>query len=128
MKLPPHLERICRISLSILWLFTAATSFLWGRASGYDILAQHNISGEIADWCINAGSILDAIIGLWLLVNYQTQWCYKIQIIVILSYSVLLSFIAPDFWLHPFGPITKNIPILALIYVLHESSNSSKAN
>lgn len=126
MIIPARLEKMCRLSLSFLWLFTAATSFFWARTSGYDILAQQNINGEFADWCINAGSFLDAVIGLWLLGNYRIQWCYRIQILIILTYSMLLSFIAPQFWLHPFGPITKNVPILALVYVLHELAGRQK--
>ena len=113
-KIPRHIEFIARISLSFLWLFTAATSFWWGRDSGYAILAQQNI----ADICINAGSLLDAVIGLWLLTGRRLKWCYDLQIILIVSYSILLSFIAPDFWLHPFGPITKNLPIIVLIFML----------
>lgn len=116
--LTPRVKLVCRLSLSVLWLLTAATSFWWGRTIGYDVLAQKNIQGNLADWFINAGSILDATIGLWLLTTYRLTWCYQLQIIVILSYSVLLTLIAPQFWLHPFGPISKNLPILALIFLL----------
>jgi hypothetical protein len=120
-KIPVHLEFMTRASLSFLWLFTAATSYWWGRAVGYDALAQQNIHGELADWCINLGSFLDAVIGVWLLTGRQLKWCYTFQIVLIVSYSILISVIAPQLWLHPFGPITKNIPIIALIFVLMRS-------
>ena len=118
LQITARFEFLCRLSLSFLWLFTAATSFWWGRAIGYDILAQQSIQGEFADWCINAGSLLDALIGIWLLAAYKPKWCYWVQIILILSYSMLLTLIAPSFWLHPFGPVTKNIPILMLLFLL----------
>ena len=35
-------------------------------------------------------------------------------------YTVLLSVIDPAFWLHPFGPLTKNAPMLVLIWLLAE--------
>ena len=120
-KIPRHIEFIARISLSFLWLFTAATSFWWGRNLGYDVLAQQGIQGEFADLCIDAGSLLDAAIGFLLLIGRRLKWCYALQIILITSYSVLLSLIAPESWLHPFGPITKNIPIIVLIFVLMKS-------
>ncbi len=120
-----NIYRLCRFSLAFMWLFTAATSYWWGRDTGYEILASQNIKNDIADWCINAGSLLDAFIGLWLLSNYQLKGCYGLQIIIILVYSILLSFIAPQFWLHPFGPVTKNIPILALLLLMYKSSSSS---
>jgi hypothetical protein len=126
MKHPIDITLIARLSLSFVWLFTAATSFWWARDIGYEILAQQHIPDELADLCINAGSLLDAIIGFWLLSNYQLRWCYRIQILLILSYSLLISIIAPSFWLHPFGPVTKNIPILVLIFWLNHSNNSTK--
>lgn len=101
---------ICRFSLAFMWLFTAATSVWWGRSIGYDVLAIADIYEEYADFCINAGAALDAIIGFWLLSGRYLDWCYKIQLMVILIYSVLLTIIAPQFWLHPFGPLVKIFP------------------
>ncbi|RYY73103.1 MAG: NAD-dependent dehydratase [Gammaproteobacteria bacterium] len=124
-KLPSGFEWALRHSLSFLWLFTAATSFWWARDIGLQILAQQNISGDLADICINSGSFLDALIGFWLLTGYRLKICYMLQLALITTYSILISFIAPQFWLHPFGPVTKNIPILALIVVLMRSEKSS---
>ncbi|MES2825000.1 MAG: DoxX-like family protein [Pseudomonadota bacterium] len=118
MNIHANIHYICRLSLSFLWLWTAVTSFWWGRAVGYEVLSQQGIEGVLADVCINAGSLLDAIIGIWLLSNFKMQWCYRIQIILIISYTMLLTIIDASFWLHPFGPLTKNIPILALLLVL----------
>jgi hypothetical protein len=125
LQIPARFEFLCRLSLSFLWLFTAATSFWWARAIGYEILAQQSIQGEFADWCINTGSFLDALIGIWLLTAYKPKWCYGVQIILILSYSILLTLIAPGFWFHPFGPITINIPILTLLFLLHQARVSA---
>lgn len=128
MVMPPALEFICRLSLSFLWLFTAATSFWWGRDIGYAVLAQQQIDGLVADLCIDAGCLLDAAIGIWLLTHYRPEGCYIIQIVIIVSYSILLSLIAPLFWLHPFAPLIKNLPILALLFVLLRSAKSTSDN
>ena len=124
----PKILFASRLSLSLLWLFTAASSFWWGRTIGYDVLAKQQITGAFANLCINAGSLVDAVIGLWLLTAYKLQWCYRAQLIIILSYTVLLSIIDPSFWLHPFGPLTKNIPLLVFIFWLSTTeSNPSKS-
>jgi hypothetical protein len=34
------------------------------------------------------------------------------------SYTVIITIYLPEYWLHPFGPVLKNIPILALLLVL----------
>ncbi len=128
MKVNSKISFFCRFSLSFLWLFTAATSFWWGRATGYEVLAQQHIIGVVADMCINAGSLLDAAIGLWLLANFKMKWCYALQIIVIVSYTILLTIVDASFWLHPFGPLTKNIPILALLVVLLQCTHTTADN
>jgi hypothetical protein len=43
------------------------------------------------------------------------------QIAVMLTFTVIISIWLPEFWLHPYGPILKNLPMLAgiiLLYVL----------
>ncbi len=117
---------LCRYALAFMWLFTAATSFWWGRQIGYEALALQDITGSFADMCINAGSLLDGLIGLWLLSNYRIRLCYRLQILMIIAYSILLTLIAPQFWLHPFGPITKNIPIVSLLFLLIQLDDTQK--
>jgi hypothetical protein len=110
---------IARLSLSFLWVFTGITSAFFAKEVGYDVLANGGITGGLADACIIAGSILDMLIGIWLLVGKKLKHCYFVQMAVIAIYSVLLTVIEPGFWLHPFGPLTKNIPLLVLIYILY---------
>jgi hypothetical protein len=106
-----------------LWIFTAVTSVFWGSAIGYEVLARQGIQGLLADICIYAGSFLDMVFGIWLLLNFRLHLCYKLQIVVIVTYSILLSLIDFSFWLHPFGPLTKNIPIIALLLVLMSTTD-----
>lgn len=113
-----HLKLV-QFSLSFLWIFTGLTSIFFVPSIGYELLAKSNITGGLADVCVIGGSIADISIGLWILVGYQQKLCFAVQIIVILIFSVLLSIIAPNYWLHPFGPLTKNIPILALIWIIY---------
>lgn len=111
-----------RYSLVVLWIFTGLTSLFWGSAIGYEILAQAHIVGNLADWAVLSGAGLDIFIGLWLLSGKRRRLCYFVQIGVILIYSILLTLIAPEFWLHPFGVLTKNLPILALLGMLNQTS------
>lgn len=117
---------LCRYALAFMWLFTAATSFWWGRLIGYEVLALQHITGSFADVCIYTGSLVDGLVGLWLLSNYQIHWCYRLQILIIVVYSILLSLIAPQLWLHPFGPVTKNIPIVSLLMLLIQLDKQRK--
>ena len=118
-------EILCRLSLVFLWLFTGLTSLWWGKDIGYEILAGAHITGTFADFALHSGAILDLAIGVWLFLGKNLRLCYALQMAVILMYTLLLAVIAPEYWLHPFGPITKNIPILSLIYVLMAAHRKS---
>ena len=42
-----------------------------------------------------------------------------------LAYTFILTLHLPGFWLHPFGPLAKNLPFLALIWLLFEIDRGS---
>lgn len=111
-------ELFARISLSFLWITTGLTSLFAAPEIGYDILAGAGISGSLADLCVWGGSLLDITLGIWIISGVLPALCIRLQIATILIYSLLLTFIAPEFWLHPFGPLTKNLPILTLLILL----------
>ena len=112
------LIKAAKYSLAFLWIFTGLTSVYFSPEVGYEILANANVTGALADVAIYAGGILDIVLGLWLITSFKTKLCCITQISVITVYTILLTFIDASFWLHPFGPITKNIPIVVLIFFL----------
>ncbi len=114
-----------KFSLAFLWLFTGLTSLFFAPEVGYSVLSQAGITGGFAKFCLISGAILDLTIGLWLLTSWRPRLCCVMQIAVILIFMVLLSFIAPSFWLHPFGPQTKNIPIIVLIFISYFSEKNA---
>lgn len=43
---------------------------------------------------------------------------YATSKFVVLIYTILISILMPEYWLHPFAPIAKNIPILVGILIM----------
>jgi hypothetical protein len=115
-----------RLSLSFLWIFTGITSAFFSLEYSYELLENSGITGTLASFSIYSGSLLDVVIGVWLITGKRLKLCYQIQLLVVVLYSLLLTIIEPNFWVHPFGPLTKNIPILVMIYYLYtkESRNT----
>ena len=113
------LNKAAIYSLSFLWIFTGLTSIFFSPEIGYQILAGANITGALADISIIGGGALDIMLGLWLLTAFRIKLCCLVQITVITLYTVLLTIIDASFWLHPFGPITKNFPVLVLILFIY---------
>lgn len=124
-----NLLKAAKYSLAFLWVFTGLTSVFFSPEIGYEILTSANITEPLAVIAIYAGGALDVILGFWLMTSVKTKLCCIVQVSVIASYTVLLTFIDASFWLHPFGPITKNIPIIVLIayvYVSNVNINTTK--
>lgn len=118
-------------SLALLWFFTGLTSIYFSPEIGYEILASANITGSMADFSVYAGGALDIALGLWLLTSLKTKLCCIVQVATIALYTIILTIIDASFWLHPFGPITKNIPIVVLIgyvYIVSVDSISNNAH
>jgi len=120
-----------KYSLAFLWGFTGLTSIYFSPEIGYEILASANITGSMADFFVYAGGALDIVLGLWLLTSIKTKVCCIVQVAVIVLYTIILTVIDASFWLHPFGPISKNIPIIVLIgyvYIASVDNISNNAN
>ena len=80
-----------RLSLSFLWIFTGITSAFFAKDVGYEVLANGGITGTLANLSILSGSVLDVVIGAWLLVGKRLKVCYLVQMVVVILYTLLLT-------------------------------------
>ncbi len=109
---------LVQLSLAFVWIWTALCSaFFYSAAKSYQLLAEFGISGVWQHLLLYSASLVDFLIGLAILVGFQAKKIGLLQIIVIVIYTVLISWRLPGFWLEPFAPIAKNIPILVLILI-----------
>jgi hypothetical protein len=65
-------------------------------------------------------TLMDLAFGIGSLVLKRRRWLWLAQLTLILFYTVIISFRLPEFWLHPYGPLLKNLPMLAAIWLLYE--------
>ncbi len=102
-------------SLAIVWIISGLSPIFFQTALGYELLASVHIKGVLATTIIYLASGWDILLGLMLLSQCKLRLACGLQVLTIILYSFLLSFIAPHYWLHPFGVLTKNLPIIVLI-------------
>ena len=122
-----HQQKLAaRVALSALWIFTGITSAFLSPEIGYEVLAKGGVTGGHAALLIYLGSGLDIAIGIWLIIGKSLRCCYLIQLALIVCYTFLLTYFDYTYWLHPFGPLTKNIPIIILIYFLYSEEKNGK--
>ncbi len=113
------LAPLLRITLALLWIFTAITSaFLYPVEQSIALLQQVGISDSLAPYFLYGAAIIDFALGMALLLRYRITAVALIQVAIILGYTVIISLALPEFWLHPYGPVSKNIPLLVATLIM----------
>lgn len=112
---------VLRISIALVWIVTGIVSLgLYPVAESYALLAHVGIHGVLAPIMLYGAALLDLAFGVATLMMKQRHFLWLAQIAVILFYSVIITWRLPEFWLHPYGPLLKNLPMLAAIWLLLE--------
>ncbi|MEQ9639841.1 MAG: DoxX-like family protein [Alphaproteobacteria bacterium] len=103
-------EPMIRLVLALLWLVSGLVGLF------YEAEAIRAMVGDLV-WLGRLASLADLALAAWVLSGRAVVVCDLVQIALIASYTVGLTFLAPWLWGDPFGSLLKNLPILALIAV-----------
>jgi len=124
--LTPRTRAVARASLIAVWLITAAVSLPL-----YPLLTQGEMLLRAADvstfwhgpWML-AGAALDAALDLALW-RWHRRSVYRLCGAAMLMLTLFATLLLPELWLDPLGRLLKNLPIAALLYLLHEDAPAS---
>lgn len=110
---------LLRIVIAFVWIWSGIVSaFLYPQPLALELLHEVGVPKGLDIPLLYLASFLDIAIGVLTLVGYRLQTLLKFQMIVIVVYTLILTILAPYHWLHPFGPVLKNIPLVISIYIL----------
>lgn len=113
------LKPALRLSLAFLWILTAFSSaFFYNADYSYQLLSIVGVSTNLQPVLLYGASLLNLLIGIGLLLNYKIKQNCILQLILIVFYTLIISWKLPLYWVEPFGPVSKNIPILVAIMML----------
>lgn len=111
-------RRVLRGSLVFVWLTTAFVSLWELHGQSRALLGGVAFFGEAGVTAlISVGALADAAVGLWLAFK-PGRPAYAAALLLMVGMTLIATAIEPSWWLHPFGPLTKNIPIAAMLAVL----------
>jgi hypothetical protein len=110
---------LLRIVMAVMWLVTAALSFgLYPVEDSVLLLQKLPLRYDSKLLVLYSGAVLDLAMGLLTLL-WPRRLLWLAQLLVVLSYSLLTIWLVPLQWLHPFGPLLKNLSVLALLWLLY---------
>ncbi|WP_431478504.1 SDR family oxidoreductase [Massilia eburnea] len=109
---------LLRWTLALVWLATAIVSaFIYPRADSLALLARVGLVGWPATLALYGAAAVDAALGLACLVRPRRA-LWLAQGALIFGYSAVIALCLPEYLWHPFGPLLKNLPILAILFIL----------
>ncbi len=110
---------VLRLSLSLTWLITAwVSAFVYPQAASLDLLVRAQVPLVLAPVALYTAALLNAALALAMWVRRWRRGVYLLQIGLMLVYSAIISLWLPEYWAHPYGPMVKNLPMLALTALL----------
>lgn len=112
------LKPALRLSIGSVWLAGGITSLIYPRAITDQWLAAAGLTGNAATVMLYAGCILDMALGIGTLSKFKIRLLGAIEIVVMAVYSIIMAIVLPEFWLHPFGPLVKNIPLAVATLIM----------
>ena len=112
---------LLRSSIAIVWIATAVVSAaVYPVEESLALLARVGLSGVPALVALYGAAALDLALGVAVL-GIRRRWIWTLQLAVVLGYTVIITACLPEQWLHPYGPMVKNLPILAAMLLLRQA-------
>ncbi|MES2977453.1 MAG: SDR family oxidoreductase [Pseudomonadota bacterium] len=117
-----------RWSIAAVWIWTGIVSLgLYPVEDSLGLLARVGVHGAMALLMLYGAAILDLAFGIATLAlrGELRRWLWVAQALLIVGYTLIISWRLPEYWLHPYGPVLKNLPMLAAIALLHAFEEST---
>lgn len=113
------LRPMLRMSIAFIWLFSGIVSLLpHSLPISYDLMMQAKIPLTFQPFVLYSLSAIDILLGIATFLNFRMLTVGFLQCVIILIYTLFISLFMPAYWLHPFVPIAKNIPLLIAILIM----------
>jgi hypothetical protein len=112
---------VLRLAIAAVWIATAIVSaFIYPPADSDALLARTGIPDTLRPLMLYGAAALDLVLGVGTLFLRRRRWLWRTQLALIGFYTIVIGFRLPEFLVHPYGPLTKNLPMLAAIWLLYE--------
>lgn len=105
-------SRLLRLSVAFVWLFTGlAVLHPYYRLIGHTYLQRLGLPDSV----MYATCGFEVLLGLRVALGPASGWLTLLQVAMVSAFTVILACLEPSMLLHPFGMLTKNVPLLAVV-------------
>jgi uncharacterized protein YbjT (DUF2867 family) len=112
---------VLRLAIASVWIATAIVSaFIYPAGASYELLARSGIPEHLRPLMLYGAALFDLLLGWSTLFLRRRRWLWLMQLALIGFYTIVIALRLPEFLIHPYGPLTKNLPMLAAIWLLYE--------
>ncbi|HEX2828927.1 MAG TPA: NAD(P)H-binding protein [Burkholderiales bacterium] len=116
---------LLRYAVALVWIVTGIVSLgVYPVNESYALLERVGLTGPAASIALYGAALLDLAFGIGSLVMRRRAGLWRAQIALIVGYTILITIFLPEYWLHPYGPLTKNAPMVVAILVLLQFERS----
>jgi hypothetical protein len=117
----PRTEQTLRVSMAIVWLTEGLfPKILYVSPLETEVVMALGVSAATAVTLIHVAGALQMASGLGVLLlrGRALAWLLGALLAGLVLLPLLVTRTHPEMWVHPFGPLSKNFPILAGSFVL----------
>ena len=115
------LEWLLRIGIAAMWLIAGIVSLgLYPIDASLQLLVQIGTPPALAPVLLMGAALLDITLGLLTLWPRAPRGIWSAQIALVALYTLIITLQLPQLWLEPFGPVAKNLPVLAMLLLLRQ--------
>lgn len=109
---------LLRAAVALVWIAGGVASLAYPLDESLALLQRVGLAGAPALAALYGGALLDIVLGIGVYAIRARRWVWRLQLALLVVYSVLIAIWLPEFWLHPFGPLVKNVPLFFAIVLL----------
>ena len=121
-------QRILRVGMAVVWLTEGLfPKILFQQQIELQMVPRigiHSVSASVLVGAMGASQILSAILALTL----RGKWLrllLLLQAAALIVLPIVVGFLEPTLYVHPFGPFSKNLPILVGTWVVRKQCGST---
>jgi len=112
-----------RYAVAAVWLATGCiVLWLYPVSESIKLVNRVGLQDDWAYMAIYSGAILDIFIGFLTLIR-PSKKLWATQLAITIAYSICIAISLPEFLIHPFGPILKNIPFMLMLWLLYRHTD-----